>query len=158
VLNFFDDIAAALAEQTRLTVADGAVAACVWDYAGEMQCLRYFWDAARGIDRRAEDLDEGTRVPICQPDRLVDLFTSTGLTGVRVAPLTVPTVFESFDDYWAPFVGGAGPALSFTALLTQRDRETLRESIRRRLPSGVDGRVELHARAWAVVGYRGRAW
>jgi trans-aconitate methyltransferase len=154
VLNFIDDVPAALEEQAQLASSDGVVAACVWDYAGEMQFLRHFWDAARGIDQRAEELDEGIRFPICRREALASLFSSTGLARVTTTSLTVPTVFNSFDDYWAPFVGGTGPAPSFAASLAESDRDALRESLRGRLPSSGDGRVELRARAWAVAGYR----
>jgi len=75
VLNFIDDVPAAVEEQAELASSAGVVAACVWDYAREMQFLRHFWDAAGGIDPRAEVLDEGTRFPICQPGLLADLFS-----------------------------------------------------------------------------------
>ena len=37
-------------EMARVTRPGGVVAACVWDYAGEMTLLRAFWDAAREVD------------------------------------------------------------------------------------------------------------
>ena len=153
-LNFMHDAGEALEEQVRLLSPRGVVAACVWDYAGEMQFLRYFWDTARDFDANAEELDEGTRFPICAPGALEHLFSSAGLARVRTAALTVPTVFTSFDDYGAPFLGGTGPAPSFTAGLSEDDRGALADALRRRLPIAEDGRVEMFARAWAVAGYR----
>jgi ubiquinone/menaquinone biosynthesis C-methylase UbiE len=151
-LNFFDDAQAAIVEQAGLLSADGVVAACVWDYADEMQFLRVFWDAATDLDARAVEMDEATRFPICSPSELEQLFTSAGLTRLRATALTIPTVFKSFDDYWAPFLGGTGPAPSFVANLSEDDRKALADSLCSRLPIADDGRIELHARAWAVAG------
>jgi ubiquinone/menaquinone biosynthesis C-methylase UbiE len=152
VLNFFDDAQAAIEEQAGLLRADGVVAACVWDYADQMQFLRVFWDAARDLDSRAVEMDEATRFPICSPRALEQLFASAGLNRVRTTALIIPTVFESFEDYWAPFLGGTGPAPSFVANLSAVDRKALADSLRGRLPIADDGRIELHARAWAVAG------
>jgi hypothetical protein len=41
---------AGLDEMRRVTRRGGAVAACVWDYPGEMNLLPAFWDAAGELD------------------------------------------------------------------------------------------------------------
>jgi ubiquinone/menaquinone biosynthesis C-methylase UbiE len=46
MLNFVPEPARAVAEMARVTCGGGTVAAYVWDYAGEMQLMRHFWDAA----------------------------------------------------------------------------------------------------------------
>src|SRR5215207_1791734 len=46
VLNFISQPDRAVAEMTRVTRPGGVVAAYVWDYAGRMQMMRHFWDAA----------------------------------------------------------------------------------------------------------------
>jgi len=46
VLNFIPDKRRALAEMKRIIVPGGTLALYVWDYAGEMQLMRYFWNAA----------------------------------------------------------------------------------------------------------------
>ncbi len=43
-----------LAEQYRLVRPAGTIAAYVWDYAGEYEFARRFWDAALRIDPRAD--------------------------------------------------------------------------------------------------------
>jgi ubiquinone/menaquinone biosynthesis C-methylase UbiE len=50
VLNFVPDLGRALAEAARVTRPGGIVGAYVWDYAGQMQMLRLFWDAAAELD------------------------------------------------------------------------------------------------------------
>jgi len=79
VLNFVADAARALSEMRRVVRPGGAVALYVWDYAGRMQMMRHFWNAAIALDPAAETLDEGRRFPICNPAALSDLFRSADL-------------------------------------------------------------------------------
>jgi SAM-dependent methyltransferase len=154
VLNFIRDPAGALREMRRVSVPGGIVAAYVWDYAGRMELIRAFWDAAVALDPAAHPLDEAVRFPICAPDPLAGGFEAAGLTGVETDAIEVPTVFGDFDDYWEPFLRGTGPAPGYVASLHDGARIALRERIRSDLPAESDGSIRLVARAWAV---RGRA-
>lgn len=150
VLNFLPDPAAGLREMMRVTAPGGTVAAYVWDYAGRMDMMRQFWDAARALDPAAAD--EGPRFPLCQPEPLTALFRDAGLTQVAVQGLDIPMVFADFDDYWQPFLGGTGPAPAYAMALPEAARDRLRERLRRQLPTTGDGSITLTARAWAVRG------
>jgi SAM-dependent methyltransferase len=150
VLNFVPDPRAALVEMARVTRPGGCIAAYVWDYAGRMELMRAFWDAAAALDPRASALDEGVRFPLCRAEALAQLFTAAGLRDVGTTALDVPTPFASFDDYWEPFLGGQGPAPSYAMSLDEQARTRLRERIRQQLPSRADGSIGLTARAWAV--------
>jgi SAM-dependent methyltransferase len=152
VLNFVPDPARAVREMLRVTRPGGTVAAYVWDYADQMQMLRYFWDAAVELDPAASDLDEGRRFPICQPQVLEALFSAAGLEDVELRPEKVPTTFRDFDDYWSPFLGGQGPAPSYVSALDEDCRQALRERLRAALLVAADGSIQLVARAWAVRG------
>jgi SAM-dependent methyltransferase len=154
VINFVPDQPKAAAEMRRAARTDGTVAAYVWDYAGEMQLMRHFWDAAVALKPAARELDEANRFPLCRPKPLEDLFTSAGLRDVAVSAIDVPTVFKDFDDYWSPFLGGQGPAPGYCMSLPEQDRIALREGIRSALPAEKDGSIRLIARAWAVRGTR----
>jgi hypothetical protein len=154
VLNFVPEPSSAVAEMTRAVRPGGAVAAYVWDYAGKMELMRYFWDAAVSLDPAAFDLDEGRRFAICAPKPISELFAQAGLRAVEVRPIDVSTRFRDFDDFWSPFLGGQGPAPGYATSLSEDRRITLRDRIRSQLPVGPDGTIELIARAWAV---RGRA-
>ena len=151
VLNFVPDAAAAAAAM-RDAARHGLVAAYVWDYAGRMELMRHFWDAAVALDSAAEELDEGVRFPICHPDRLEAVWRDAGLSDVASRPIDVPTVFRDFDDYWSPFLGGQAPAPGYAMSLTEQRRAALRELIRERLPVAGDGSISLIGRAWAVRG------
>jgi SAM-dependent methyltransferase len=150
VLNFVPDQRAALAEMARVTGKGGTIAAYVWDYAGKMELMRYFWDAAVELDPGAAKLDEGPRFPLCRPEVIEQLFADAGLKGVAVRPIDVPTRFTSFDDYWQPFLGGQGPAPAYAMSLDETVRAGLRDRIREHLPTAADGSISLIARAWAV--------
>lgn len=152
VLNFVPDMAKAVREMVRATCSGGWVAAYVWDYAGEMQLMRRFWDAAIALDPAVLQLDEGRRFPICQENPLVNLFRAAGLNRVEVRAIDVPTLFRNFDDYWTPFLGGQAPAPGYCMSLTEDRRGALRERLRATLPSRADGSIALIARAWAVRG------
>ncbi|MDA7087457.1 methyltransferase domain-containing protein [Pseudomonas sp. SA3-5] len=150
VLNFIPDQRAALLEMARVTGKGGTIGAYVWDYAGKMELMRFFWDVASELDPDAAQLDEGARFPLCRPEALSTLFASSGLEHVEVAPIDIATPFANFDDYWRPFLGGQGPAPAYAMSLDETARARLRERLRARLPSAANGSMCLTARAWAV--------
>lgn len=152
VMNFVPEPEQCAREMSRVVRAGGTVACYVWDYAGEMQLMRHFWDAVVELDPSAAELDEGRRFPLCDPDRLQALWQSTGLGEVTTRAIDVSTVFVDFDDYWSPFLGGQGPAPGYAVSLDDEARRELRELLRSRLPTSQDGSISLIARAWAVKG------
>lgn len=154
VLNFVPDPGRALACM-RAAAAGGLVAAYVWDYAGRMELIRQFWDAAVAMDPTAAFHDEGVRFPLCQPERLEELWHATGLAEVETRGIEVDTVLADFEDYWSSFLGGQGPAPGYAMSLNEERRAALRERIRARLPTEADGSIHLIARGWAVTGRPG---
>ena len=150
VLNFVPDQRAALAEMARVTVSGGTIAAYVWDYAGKMELMRYFWDAAIELVPDAAKMDEGVRFPLCRAEALVALFASAGLHSPEATAIDIPTPFASFEDYWQPFLGGQGPAPAYAMSLDETTRARLRDHLQARIPVQTDGSISLTARAWAV--------
>jgi len=151
VVNFMHDAIEGVREMARVTRPGGVLAACVWDYAGEMRLLRAFWDAALEVDpERAAAADEGVVMRWCRDGELAELWRA-GLRDVRSCPLVVRGSYADFEDLWAPFPIGVGPSGAFCKSLDEDRRVALRDSYRRHL--GVsDGPFELDARAWAVAG------
>jgi len=151
-LNFFPDPKAAVQEMKGLTAPGGTVSACVWDYGGKMEFLRYFWDAVVAADPQARDQDEGERFPICDRDALLGLFRDAGLADVVCEGIDIPTRFADFSDYWRPFLGKTGPAAAYASGLDEGRRERLARRLEQSLPRQADGAIGLVARAWAVKG------
>ena len=118
----------------RAAAPAGLVAAYVWDYAGGMELMRYFWDAA-AISTRAPQTsmrddaqgrrDAGPSRGAVAGGRPIDISSTA---------IEIPTVFRDFDDYWTPFLGGQGPAPTYTVSLDEERRAAVREGLRARLP------------------------
>jgi SAM-dependent methyltransferase len=152
VVNFLGDVHAGLREMLRVTRPGGVIAACVWDYAGEMTLLRAFWDAAREVDPvGAASADEGVVMPWCRDGELAELWSASGLSEVRSAVLRVHARYDDFEDLWSPFTAGVAPSGAFCAALDEQRRAALHDVLRRRLGAG-DGPFDLTARAWAAAG------
>jgi SAM-dependent methyltransferase len=155
VLNFVADQGGVAAELARVVAPGGVVGAYVWDYAGGMQMMRYFWDAAKDLDPAAREMDEGERfAEIASMKGLGHLFDIAGFTDVRSRAIDVPTIFRDFDDYWMPFLSGQAPAPAYCMSLDDKARAELRQLLSVRLPVKPDGTIRLTARAWAVQGAR----
>jgi SAM-dependent methyltransferase len=152
VVNFMADAEAGVREMARVTRPGGVVAACVWDYAGEMTLLRAFWDAAREVEpERGAEADEAVVMRWCGEGDLASLCEAGGLRDVRFEPLVVSAAYADFEDLWAPLPTGIAPSGAFCASLSDERRAALHDAYRRRLGVG-DGPFELTARAWAVAG------
>ena len=114
--------------------------------------LRVFWDAVVSLDARAAVLDE-KHMALCGSGELSKLWMNGGLEDVVEKPLEIAMRFESFADYWEPFLLGQGPAGAYVRTIEHDCLPALREEAKRRLPvSGEDLPFELPARAWAVRG------
>lgn len=151
-LNFIPQPVQALAEMRRVTVTGGTVALYIWDYAGKMELLNQFWDAAIELDSGAMNLHEGARFPDSNAEVLNTYFENVGFANIETIPIEVCTLFRDFDDYWEPFLGGQGPAPSYLLSLSESDRSKLKNLLHERLPVQADGSIPLNSRAWAAKG------
>jgi SAM-dependent methyltransferase len=144
VVHFMTDPVAALREMARVTRPGGLVAASVWDYAGRRSPLSVFWSAVAEIDpdHPGEALLAGAR-----PGHLEELFRAAGFAEPVSGELTVRLALTGFDDWWAPFLLGVGPAGTYLARQDERVRADLRERCAARLPAGP---FEVSATAWVV--------
>ena len=118
VLNFLPKPELAAGEMMRVAKPGAVVGAYVWDYAGKMDLMRYFWDSAVALDPGAARFQEGSRFTLCKPEPLAELFSGAGFEDVSVRAVDIDSVFENFDDYWSPFLGGQGPAPAYAMSLS----------------------------------------
>jgi hypothetical protein len=136
----------------RVTKPGGLVTAAVWDYGEGMEMLRVFWHEATEFDPATLPRDEA-HMPLCREGELAALWRQEGLNIVNEVPLTVTLQFTSFDDYWAPFLLGQGPAGAYVATLPKDRQLELGEHLRRYLLAAAqDHPIDMRARAWAVKG------
>jgi SAM-dependent methyltransferase len=144
----------AVREMARAARQGGVVASYVWDYAGGFVPRARFWDAAIALDPSAAELDERTRYPICQPDQLDRLFRNAGVHAVESGQIEIEAEFQNFDDFWAPFLAGYGPASAYLLSLASDAQERLRETLRAELSPAGDRPFNLPIRALSVRGVK----
>lgn len=152
VMNFVPDHARAIREMRRVTRPGGVVSACVWDYEAGMQMLRFFWDEVVALDPAMAPLDE-RNMKLSRQGQLGALWAGTGLVDIHEEPVSIEQSFTSFDDYWSPFLKGAGPGGAYVVSLGESRRRALEARMRQRLLGRrQDGAFNLTARAWCVRG------
>ena len=152
VFNFIPDTKRALREVGRVTRPGGCVSAAVWDYGEGMRMLRVFWDAARTIDAAAQKFDE-SHMPLCRAGELGEFWKQGGLERVEERPLSMAMQFQSFADFWDPFLLGQGPAGTYLRNVDGDRRQALRGEVKRILGlKAEDVPFSIPARAWAVRG------
>lgn len=154
-LNFLTEPVLALRDLARLVAPGGVVAAFVWDFGGEMQPHRRFWDAAIALDPGAARFDQATKFPLCRPGALEAALVAAGLRDVVAAPIDAEAVYEGFDDLWLPFVSGTGSVVDYARSLAPQRLAALRERVRGAVAAGADGRIRLGVRAFAARGVAG---
>lgn len=141
-----------LREMVRVTGDGGTVAAYVWDYAGSMEMLHHFWEAAVELNLMAEVMHEGKRFADCNKPALRQLFSDAGLADITLTSFEITQEFPDFDQLWTPFLAGQGTAPTYLLQQPEADQAALRELLRERLPTAGDGSIRLRARAWAIKG------
>ena len=149
VVSFLSDAHAGVGEMRRVARRGGVVAACTWDYRGEMRMLRTFWDAALSLDPAVPD--EARVLRYTDADSLRELWRRTGLGDVVTAELVVAVDYDDYEDFWQPFLTGTGPAGAYCVSLEDAHRGALRDEVFQRLGAPA-GPFTLTARAWAVRG------
>jgi SAM-dependent methyltransferase len=144
VVHFMSDPVAGIRAMARVVRPGGAVAACVWDHAGDRGPLTTFWSAARDVDPGVHDESglAGTR-----EGHLAELFERAELTDIEPGTLRVVVPFADFEQWWQPYTLGVGPAGAYVQRLDDAQRERLKARCAQLLPSGA---FEVEAVAWAV--------
>jgi SAM-dependent methyltransferase len=114
----------ALAEQHRVVRPGGMIAAYVWDYAGEYEFARRFWNAALSIDPRAAAYDPGRKATICHEQNLRDALVAVGCTGIETRVFDDSGEFPSREAYWHAFDGRQGSTFEYLSLRARKVEHT----------------------------------
>ena len=146
VVHFMADPVAGIREMGRVTRPHGAVAACVWDHAGDGGPLAAFWDAVRSLDPSAQN-ESG--LPGARQGHLLELFGAAGLDEISSDVIRVDVVHETFDQWWTPFTLGVGPAGAYVARLDSQRQAELRDRCNALLGPAP---FVVSARAWTARG------
>ena len=133
VLHFVSDPTQVAGELKRVVRPGGMVAACVWDFAGGMQMLRLFWDAALAVDPSAPD--EASTLRFGREGEIAELFDMAGFDDIVETTLTVSSTYRDFDELWSGFLAGIGPAGAFCVALSEAQRADVRRELFDRLGS-----------------------
>lgn len=147
VFHFVSDADASARELARVVRPGGVVSACVWEFGG-MDMLEAFWDAAVALDEDAPT--EARILRFGEPGQLGALFVRAGLDDVRESTIAVRSVYRDFEELWASFTAGIGPAGAYTVAQPGAARERLRGAFFARLGSP-SGSFELGASARTAV-------
>ncbi len=149
VVHFVSDPDQAAAELCRVVRPGGFVGANVWDRDDGMEMLNRFWDAVMAADPDAAIQERGLRFG--GPGELVELFASAGLVDVNETILDVTSTYQGFDELWAGFLAGVGPAGTYCLSLSDQARSMVKQEMFERLGSPA-GPVTLRGVARCAVG------
>jgi SAM-dependent methyltransferase len=156
VLNFIPDAEKAAREMARVTKRGGVVAAAVWDFRGGLPYQRLLFDTAVALDPNAQAVrTKMFSTPLTGPGELAATWEKIGLNEITQVSLTIRMEFQSFADYWEPFLGGQGVSGAYVKGLTDENRSLIERYTRLAyLCGGDDGPRSFASTAWAVRGIR----
>lgn len=153
------DQARAVREMRRVTRPGGRVATSQWDFARGFPMTSRYWEAVYAVLPEAEaERQSGKRMPggCASEAQFGDLWRGAGLEEVETATLEVTQDFASFEDYWAPFLGGATSTSSYAETLAPEVRAAVKRELKRLVlgeaAGNTMGPVTMTARAFAVRG------
>jgi SAM-dependent methyltransferase len=143
-VHFMADPVKGVAEMARVVRPGGVVAAAVWDIHGGGSPLSMFWRAAHAFDPHAMASSGLPGVDDADLDRI---FHAAGLTPYEPVALSVHRWFESFEEWWEPYLLGVGPAGDFVTGLDEDTRVQLAAQCRNLLPAPP---FDVPGKAWCV--------
>lgn len=134
VISFVGQPGRMAAEMARVVRPGGVVAACTFAADG-FAMVKTFWLSAARLDPAVRD---DARLPFRRLPELVALWERTGLRDVATGIVELQAAYDGFDDFWAPFGYGIGPAGAYLAAQPEERRAAIRDACFERLgrPAG----------------------
>lgn len=147
VLHFMPDPVAGIAELRRVTTPGGIVGATVWSIDDGRAPVALVRRVALGLDPDAERED----LPGTHAGDLETVFRSAGLADVEGGELEVSVRYDTFEEWWEPYLLGVGPLGDYLRTLDDAKRSAIRDRCRQETGAAP---FEIRAVAFAA---RGRA-
>jgi len=148
VIFFVPEPARGVAEMARVVRAGGTVAAYAWDLLGGGFPYEVTHNAIREL---GFEVPMAPRPEAAELSTLKNLWSNAGLQRVETRTLNVERTFDSFDDYWMTIQRGPSVAPALRAM-SDEARQTLKQTLRTRLPMDDAGRIRCTGVANAVKG------
>ncbi|MET0811989.1 MAG: methyltransferase domain-containing protein [Microbacterium sp.] len=146
VVHFLKDPVHDLGEMARVTRPGGTVAACTWDHGGGTSPLSRFWEVLSTTDPSAPSEAE---LPGTRSGQLSAYLREAGLDDISETLLTVSVRHPTFEDWWNPYLRGAGPVGAYIDSLDDAGRARLEATLRTEMPPAP---FEVTGSAWAARG------
>jgi ubiquinone/menaquinone biosynthesis C-methylase UbiE len=131
-LQFFPDPALGLREFRRVLRSEGSVAVCVISTPDRAPMWGILADALSRFLPEQRNIIY-LSFALADPNRLESILADAGFRDIRVDREKREDVVESFDDYWNPIEVGIGSMPQAYLALSQVDRLSVREEVRKRL-------------------------
>ena len=125
VIQFLTDPFPAMAEMHRVVRPGGMVAATLWDGYGGQPHLRMLWDTPSAL---GFDPSRTLFRPLDGEGEMAPMWRRAGLIEVKHDMITIRIGFDTFDDYWSPFLSGDAPAGELVTSLTPGQRAVPRKA------------------------------
>jgi hypothetical protein len=105
----------------------------------------------------AGDVMISPAVPEAMPDGLRAALAAEGYGDVDITTVEAAQTFRDFEDYWTSQTGTfPHPVAKSVAALSDRDRERVRDILRRALPAAADGSITYSSHATAFKARKAR--
>jgi SAM-dependent methyltransferase len=153
VLHFIPDRGKAFAEMQRVAKPGGLVSGYTWERSPTSKGAPY-GPMQKGLQSIGVEPAMSPTVPEANLDGLRDAVTRAGFRDIDVAIIEATQSYRDLDDYWQVQTMTFHPIGKSVAALDDRQRNELREVMRKTLPPAADGKISYKARA---VAFKARA-
>ena len=149
VISFVPDPDKAVAELARVTRPGGAIAAYMWDTAGDGHPANPINTAMRALGLLVPGAPHASSAQI---ERLREIWQGAGLQSVETHVIPITIIHPDFEDFWTSNIISTGPLGSRLSALSEEETRVLRERLRLDVRHEADGLITFEARANAVKG------
>jgi len=148
VLHFLPDRGKAFSEMRRVAKPGGMVCGYTWNRNADSTFAPYA-PMARGIKTMGLPVTMSPLVPEADTPGLQATLDASGFRDIAITKIEATERFRDFDDYWQVQTMTFHPIGKTVAAMSDTDRNTLRDSMRRTLPAASDGSIGYSSRAIA---------